>query len=707
MEDLAGICIGRYKILSYLGGGGMADVYLAEDTNLGRTVAIKFSKLDTKDSSKSLDRFDREAKALAQLSHPNIVTILEYGNYQNMPYIVMEYIKGGTLAQRLGKPIPWHEACKLLAPVARAVKEAHDHKLVHRDIKPSNILINESGQPMLSDFGIVKVIQSEETRDLTGTGHTIGTTSYMAPEQAQGKAVDGRADIYSLGVVLFEMVTGTKPYTARNAVDVALKHISDPIPNPRGFVHELPPECEQIIYKAMAKKPEDRFQDAGFLAKELENHSGNRNLKSQPQKIVKPVTQPKPIDPVQEKSRKSKKFPLVIAGLLLLGLVAMTGYAFFTGVIPPGTPAPVISLTSKPIVTAAASKAPIEAAISAAVEPSVSDLQTATLTSDPTDITSTPVPTATASPTPPLPTSIPVSANALSLANISKVEQLKFVEKISVIQVNWSPDNRQIAVAGGKGITFIDANTFRISSEYSIGTIVKSVFYQSDSANLFFAQDNRIGRLDLESKKIIDEYDSIGSISSIALSPDNSLIAAGLTDNKVLLINTADGNIVRTMRSNFGNWAVSFSPDGKTIASGTSQGVLMWDVKTGSWLPILTGQKDLIKTTAFSHDSELLVAGGQEILRVWNTSTGSQQVIRQNIFKGNINAVAFSADNHILVTGSDDGIVRFIDLTQSGGSILREIKAHTSAVKSLYFSPDGSKLITGSNEGIVRLWGIP
>ena len=208
MKDLSGITIDRYKIMNELGRGGMAVVYRAIDTMLDRKVAIKIILPETPSKEKSLKRFNREAKTLANLSHANIVKVLDYGDYESSPYLVMEYVSGGTLSSRLGKPMPYAEAAALLAPVARALHYAHQQKVVHRDIKPSNILINDSGQPMLSDFGILKLIDLEESQGITGTGKSVGTPAYMSPEQIRGKEIDGRTDMYALGVVFFELVTG-------------------------------------------------------------------------------------------------------------------------------------------------------------------------------------------------------------------------------------------------------------------------------------------------------------------------------------------------------------------------------------------------------------------------------------------------------------------------------------------------------------------
>jgi len=275
MTNLIGQSLGRYHILEQLGEGGMAVVYKAYDTRLESEVAVKVIRTENLAPSileRSLKRFEREAKALAKLTHANIVNVLDYGEYEGKPYLVMPYLPGGTLKERLqGKPMAYQEATQILIPVSRALAYAHQQGLVHRDVKPSNILITQSGDPMLTDFGIAKIIDEEATMDLTGTSATVGTPEYMAPEQVVSKSVDHRADIYALGVVFYEMVTGRKPFMADTPMAVLFKHASEPLPRPKNFVPSLPDAVEHILLKALAKKPEDRYQNMSDFATALEN----------------------------------------------------------------------------------------------------------------------------------------------------------------------------------------------------------------------------------------------------------------------------------------------------------------------------------------------------------------------------------------------------------------------------------------------------
>jgi serine/threonine protein kinase len=309
MSNLIGHSLGRYQILEQLGEGGMAIVYKAYDTRLESDVAVKVirtERLAPEILQRAMKRFEREAKSLAQLTHPNLVKVLDYGEYEGQPYLVMPYLPGGTLKQKIkGQPMPWQEAARLLIPIARALDYAHKRNLIHRDVKPSNILITESGEPMLTDFGVAKIIDEEATLDLTGTSAAVGTPEYMAPEQATSKNVDRRVDIYALGIVFYEMVTGRRPFQADTPLAVLFKQASEPLPRPSLFVTNLPKSVEKILLKALAKRREDRYQEMGEVANAMES------LVSGIAQEVKP--QPASVKPQPARSREKTRDTLATA----------------------------------------------------------------------------------------------------------------------------------------------------------------------------------------------------------------------------------------------------------------------------------------------------------------------------------------------------------------------------------------------------------
>jgi eukaryotic-like serine/threonine-protein kinase len=269
--NYTGQSFGRYHIIDKLGEGGMATVYKAYDTRLERDVAIKVIRVDQFSPAtlqSVLARFEREAKSLARLTHPNVVHISDYGEQDNVPYLVMDYLPGGTLKSRLGQPLKWQEACKLLLPIAQALGYAHEQNLIHRDVKPANILLTNKGQPMLTDFGIAKILDTGG-QTLTATGVGIGTPEYMAPEQWTGKTTP-QSDIYSLGVVMYEMLTGRTPFSSDTPAAILLKQATEPLPRPMQYAQDLPEAVEKVLIKALAREPADRYQTMDDFARALE-----------------------------------------------------------------------------------------------------------------------------------------------------------------------------------------------------------------------------------------------------------------------------------------------------------------------------------------------------------------------------------------------------------------------------------------------------
>jgi formylglycine-generating enzyme required for sulfatase activity/tRNA A-37 threonylcarbamoyl transferase component Bud32 len=273
MTDLSGQYLGRYYLAEQLGEGGMAVVYKAYDTRLERDVAIKIIRsaaFPPEQLDQILKRFEREAKSLAKLSHPNIVKVHDFGEHEASPFLVMEYLPGGTLKKFLGQPVLWQDAVRLLLPIARGVAYAHRHGILHRDIKPANILITESGESMLSDFGIAKLFEADQSTVLTGSGVAIGTPEYMAPEQWTG-VTSPQSDLYSLGIVLYELVAGRKPYVADTPGAILIKQVTEPLPAPRKFVAEIPETVEHVLIKALAREAADRYEDVNAFVGALES----------------------------------------------------------------------------------------------------------------------------------------------------------------------------------------------------------------------------------------------------------------------------------------------------------------------------------------------------------------------------------------------------------------------------------------------------
>lgn len=307
-----------YIIQKEIGRGGMATVYLAIQESLDRPVVLKI--LDQLQSDKAEDmaeRFIAEGRILASLNHPNIITIYDIGIANHLLYISMEYVHGGDLKQRMELPVSADEALDILAKISSALGEAHKHGIVHRDVKPANILFRDENTPLLTDFGIAKQVNLDN--DLTSTGIFLGSPNYVSPEQADGLTIDGRADIYSLGCIFFEMLTGNKPYASASIIDIVIQHKQAPIPTlPQEYA-----EFQHLLGRMMAKKRDERVADADELIIEIQRLQKQRRRRAIEAGLAEPE-----LTPEQRFERRQRRARQILAGLLLLGLVLFSSLKY-------------------------------------------------------------------------------------------------------------------------------------------------------------------------------------------------------------------------------------------------------------------------------------------------------------------------------------------------------------------------------------------
>ena len=259
----------RYRIIDTLGEGGMANVYLAEDIILQRKVAVKILRLDLQKEPQTLARFQREALATSELSHPNIVMVLDVGTDHGLPYMVMEYVDGPDLKEyiRANSPLNLGNIIKIMDQILSAMSLAHKHNVIHRDLKPQNILMDKHGNIKIADFGIAVALNQNS---VTQTNSAIGSVHYMSPEQTRGGLVTKQSDIYSLGIILYELITGNVPFNGDSAVSIALKHAQEPIPSIRKQDPNIPQPLENVVLKATAKDPRDRYNSAKEMKDDLD-----------------------------------------------------------------------------------------------------------------------------------------------------------------------------------------------------------------------------------------------------------------------------------------------------------------------------------------------------------------------------------------------------------------------------------------------------
>ena len=331
----------RYEIIKSIGEGGMANVYLAYDTILDRNVAIKVLRGDLANDEKFVRRFQREALSASSLSHPNIVAMYDVGEDDGLYYIVMEYVEGKTLKQLLKKrgSLTLSEAIDIMLQLTDGMAHAHDSYIVHRDLKPQNIMIQDDGQIKITDFGIAMALNSTQ---LTQTNSVMGSVHYLPPEQAAGKGATIKSDIYSMGIIFYELLTGELPFKGDSAVEIALKQMKEPLPDVHKLNNDIPQSIENIILKATAKNPKNRYDDAKSMHNDLLTALNDDRINEPPYvypypehevdettKIMEPISDSEegiatPI--TDEKTKKSNKLIIalsIIAGVIVLALLAV------------------------------------------------------------------------------------------------------------------------------------------------------------------------------------------------------------------------------------------------------------------------------------------------------------------------------------------------------------------------------------------------
>lgn len=326
----------RYRLEAKLGSGGMSTVYLARDEVLDRPVAVKLMHREMTEQPDQLERFNQEARAVAKLSNPNVVAVIDAGEDNGRPYIVLEYVKGETLKQRISRvgALDATEALAYALEVAQGLAVAHEREMVHRDVKPQNVLIDATGRAKLTDFGISRQLNDQS---VTATGKVIGTTDYVAPEQAMGKELDPRSDIYSLGIVLYEMFTGDVPFEAENQIGVAMKHVHEPIPDVQIMRPDISATSARVVEKSTAKDPEDRYLTIEDMAEDLQAALEVEAIRAggttgEATSVLDAVPPPKR----QLATRQGSPWPAVIMLVIALVIAAGTAWVIARGDAPGG-----------------------------------------------------------------------------------------------------------------------------------------------------------------------------------------------------------------------------------------------------------------------------------------------------------------------------------------------------------------------------------
>lgn len=605
--------IGKYRLEKKIGEGAMAAVYRAYDPDLGRHVAVKILPMGFLDDAEASKRFYQEIKALAGLSHPNIVRLLDAGREGNYAYYVMEEMPGGSLKQMLGKPLPYQQAAGLLIPAAQGLTYAHSQGIIHRDVKPSNILLSESGEVKIADFGISRILSDEETRErLTEIGTSLGTPEYMSPEVAIGKTSDERADIYSLGIVLYELITGHKVFEADTPFAVMLQHVNNPVPSPRKYMPNLPADVERVILKALAKKPEKRFASMAEFTQALERIAKKKvGDKARPLgALIRP--------PVY----------FYIGAFLIIGLAS----AFLlsrSGWQKPAAPTQAAQVMTNTLT-----------AITAETLTS-SPFPTPPITPTPGESFSpTPQPSATASPTATpyvavlANTPVPLSTEAITAQNARSLVELARWGTSEISDMAISPDGKYIVSATSTGLYINDPLTGKLVHFLESESWLRRVAFSPDSSMVAAWGMNR--RVTVWQ---ISDLQAIGIFGDEEPPVDTLVIAD--TDYPLSAVSP------RGYFHYFYTPGLAFSPDSKTIAVGAIDGsVRGWDIQNGNQV-INIQQDGWVRDITFSVYGEMLFIASKTGVSVWDPKNSSLirtlEDPKEDI--GEVRFVAVSPDN--------------------------------------------------------------
>ncbi len=652
--------LGKYQIIQEIGRGGMGAVYKAHDPFLNRTVAIKVLAPHLAWEQAFVDRFLREARAVAQLRHPNIIDVHDVGQDGNSYYFVMAYLPGMSLKDLLSQKgrLQPAQALPILHQLADALDYAHCKGLIHRDVKPANVMFDERGQAVLTDFGIVKA--AEESR-LTTTGVSIGTPHYMAPEQIQGKGIDARTDQYALGIIAFEMLAGCVPFDAATTTAVLYKQVNEPPPSVTAFCPDLPSAAEAALNRALSKSPAGRFTTCGEFVSALQQAVSQparpiappaptqlvRSVESKRQAppVHHPVAQPQPA--ATSPARKGGGVPVLLlagTGVVALTLIALVVVALVA-----------VTLSKKPAPT------------------------------------------------------VPQPAAAISPDNAAKTVTLARLG-IKASNMAFSSDGKWMASGSDdKAIKLWDTSSWREAVIF-IGRSnrVTSVAFSPDGKLLASGSDEKTVQLwdvpgQREQRTLVGHT---GTVWSVAFSPDGKLLASASDDNTVKLWDMSSGREARTLAGHAGHvYSVAFSPDGKTLASGaTDKTIKLWDVSNGRELRVLTGHGDSVNSLAFTSDGKTLASTSRDkTVKLWDVSNGRELYTLRGHTDW-VTSAAFSPDGKILVSGSNDNTIKVWDA--SGGRELRTLTGHTGRVYGVAFLMGDHLLVSGSEDGTMGLWGV-
>lgn len=695
MESLeVGSRINRYEIVECIHQTELIGLYKAYDTKLERSVYLKLVLHGADYSSESIAYFLDEAKALAKLSHPNIIKVLDFGYNDENLYIINEYTDGKTLSELMSPPIDWRRAIKILLPIADALSYAHSKGIIHRDLRPENIILTKEDQPLLSDFSLMRIIEEEETRDMTGTRVGLGSPAYISPEQGKGLSVDFRSDIYSLGVVFFEVITGQKPFNADRSMEIVIQHVMKEPPRPSSLIPDLPLAVERIILTSLAKDANKRYQTMKQFADALQSVASSDTGRA---------------------SKPRKTTLMVVALLSLIGLgLAVSGFWIWRerNTISVASTSTIESLSVLPNPT----KIPAEQTSQTATPEVTPTGQSATNTVLPE---TTPIAGLIYNlpEFPVLPgAKIPASNQIITRDNVSNIVELARLGMPRIYQLFFINNDQLIIAATSAGAYYFDANTLR--PIYLLDTKGWLTSFAISSDQKWIATGDNQGDVAVwnivTGENIAWFAGGAGEITSLDISPDNTKVASS-AQNAIQIWDLNQNALQITIKKDPSRInKLVYLPNGDAfVTGGDDRWIRVWDAKTGKPIrEMLASYK--VNDMSVSNDGQFVAAAlSKAVVEVWDINAKKLQ----NSLQGSILNMPFTCirvfpNSMLVMAGSADGVSRIWNIL--GTEMLWEtpLKAkngasiNTSPVKTLAISRDGTKAAILAENGVMDLWDL-
>jgi WD40 repeat protein len=680
-----------YRILAEIGRGGMGVVYRAFQHRLNRLVAIKMILAGQLANPEDRVRFQLEGELLGRLHHPNFVQVYEVGTLEVaggavQPYLVLEHVDGGSLKNKLTeRPLDYREAARLVLVLARAMEAAHAQGIVHRDLKPANVLIDRDGTLKITDFGLAKELSGGAS--LTPAGATLGTPGYMAPEQARGGMVGPGVDVYALGAILYELLTGRPPFVGDTPVVVVLQVLQQP-PSPlRQLRPGIPRDLEVICLKCLEKEVGRRYPRAADLARDLECWLENRPIRARPAGKLERVS----------KWARRHPLPAALIAFLVLSLILGSAVSTYYGVTAMRRAAEAQDALDK---EAEAHRRADKATEAVRWERYLAEIAAA--------------------------------SNAMRLSNVGPArralegapahyrnwEWLYLRSQLDgaggvldghkgrVFGISFSPDGKRLASASDdRTVRLWDVRAGKEVAALRIPSgFVSGVHFSPDGSRL--VSGTSLVRLwDATTGDLRWEATSNGNAMCPIWSPDGRFLAACGADGLMRVWDAATGHEVFSKPCSTERRLVAFSPDSRHVAAAQKDYFIqIWEVATGNRTVELRGHRHTCSAMSYSSDGQRIATGSifpENEVRLWNAGTG--EVIE--VGKGHVNevtALRFSSDGYILASGSMDQTIRLWDGTN--GRPRAALEGHTGSVNALAFGPDGTRLVSASADQTLRLW---